>query len=220
VGVKQAEKNYVIQKNDYLEILLYSNKGERLIDFNIQNMGTGLNASAGVQVAQTPRFLVLENGYVRLPQVGMMYLEGLTLHQADSLLEKAYTTYYIDPFVNTRFANKRVIVFSSNQGQVIPLTNENMNLIEVIALSGGVQNNERASNIRLIRGDLKNPEVYIINLSTIDGMTKANLQVQPNDIIYIEPVRRVLTESLQEINPFLGLVSTLITLFVLITSLQ
>jgi polysaccharide export outer membrane protein len=113
-----------------------------------------------------------------------------------------------------------VIVFSSNQGQVIPLTNENMNLIEVIALSGGVQNNERASNIRLIRGDLKNPEVYIINLSTIDGMTKANLQVQPNDIIYIEPVRRVLTESLQEINPFLGLVSTLITLFVLITSLQ
>jgi polysaccharide export outer membrane protein len=93
-----------------------------------------------------------------------------------------------------------------------------MNLIEVIALSGGVQNNERASNIRLIRGDLNNPEVHIIDLSTIEGMTKANLHVQPNDIIYIEPVRRVLTESLQEVTPFIGLISSVITIVVLITT--
>lgn len=218
-GVQQAERNYVIQKNDYLEIFLYSNKGERLIDFNVQNSGMGNNASAGApQAAQAPRFLVQENGYVRLPQVGMIYLEGLTLHQADSLLEKAYTAFYVEPFVNTRFANKRVIILSSNQGQVVPLVNENMNLIEVIALSGGVQNNERASNIRLIRGDLNNPEVHIIDLSTIEGMTKANLRVQPNDIIYIEPVRRVLSESLQEVTPFIGLISSVITIVVLIST--
>lgn len=217
-NVQQAERNYIIQKNDYLEIFLYANKGERLIDFNIQTNTTGGNTSATAQTVQAPRFLVQENGYVRLPQVGMMSLEGFTLHQADSLLENAYTTFYVDPFVTTRFANKRVVVLSANQGQVVPLANENMNLIEVIALSGGVQNNERASNIRLIRGDLNNPEVHIINLSTIEGMTKANLRVQPNDIIYIEPVRRVITESLQEISPVIGLLSSLITVVVLITT--
>jgi polysaccharide export outer membrane protein len=218
LDVQQAERNYVIQKNDYLEILLYSNKGERLIDFNIQNMGTGNAAAVGVQAAQTPRFLVQDNGFVRLPQLGMMNLQGLSLRQADSLLEKAYTTFYVDPFVTTRFANKRVIVLSSNKGQVLPLANENMNLIEVIALSGGIQNNERASNIRLIRGDLKNPEVHLINLSTIEGMTKANLLVQPNDIIYIEPVRRVLSESLQEATPIIGLLSSIITIVILVTT--
>jgi polysaccharide export outer membrane protein len=218
-NVQQAERNYVIQKNDYLEIFLYSNKGERLIDFNIHNSGMGNNASgAAVQAVQAPRFLVQENGYVRLPQVGTVYLEGLTLHQADSLLEKAYTTYYVEPFVNTKFANKRVVVLSSNQGQVVPLVNENMNLIEVIALSGGVQNNERASNIRLIRGDLNHPEVHIIDLSTIEGMTKANLRVQPNDIIYIEPVRRVLSETLQEVTPVIGLLTSIITIVVFVTT--
>ena len=30
LDAQRAEKNYVIQKNDYLEIFLYSNKGERL----------------------------------------------------------------------------------------------------------------------------------------------------------------------------------------------
>lgn len=218
-NVQQAERNYTIQKNDYLEIFLYANKGERLIDFNIQHNTTGSNTSGTTQaVAQAPRFLIQENGYVRLPQVGMMYLEGLTLHQADSVLEKAYTTFYIDPFVTTKFANKRVVVLSANQGQVVPLVNENMNLIEVIALSGGVQNNEKASNIRLIRGDLNNPEVHIIDLSTIEGMAKANLRVQPNDIIYVEPVRRVFAESLQEISPVLGIISSLVTLVVLVTT--
>jgi polysaccharide biosynthesis/export protein len=219
-NVQQAERNYTIQQNDYLEIFLYSNKGERLIDFNIQNNAAGSNTPGTTQAvaAQGPRFLVQENGYVRLPQVGMMYLEGLTLHQADSVLEKAYTTFYIDPFVNTKFANKRVVVLSANQGQVVPLVNENMNLIEVIALSGGVQNNEKASNIRLIRGDLNNPEVHIIDLSTIEGMAKANLRVQPNDIIYVEPVRRAFIESLQEITPVISIVSSVVAIAVLIVA--
>ncbi len=216
LDVQQAEKNYRIQKNDYLEVLLYSNKGERLIDLNIQN--TGDAALGGGQAAQAPRFLVQTNGAVRLPQVGMIYLDGLTLHQADSVLEKAYTAFYVDPFVNVRYANKRVVVLSSTKGQVIPLVNENISLIEIIALSGGITGNDRANNIRLIRGDLNNPQVHIINLTTINGMTKANLQIEPNDIIYIEPARRVVRESIAEISPVIGLFSTIITLVYFITT--
>ena len=213
-SVSLAEKNYLIQKNDYLEVQLFANKGENLINFNIQTYGSGNNTITG-QAAQAPRFLVQENGYVKLPMVGSVKLEGFTLHQADSLLEKAYTAFYEEPFVNTRYANKRVILLGSTKGQVIPLINENMNLIEVIALSGGVDLTARVSNIRLIRGDLKNPEVYLIDLSTIEGMTQANLKVQPNDIVYIEPARRPFRESLADITPILGLITSIFTLIIL-----
>lgn len=214
ISVNQAEKNYIIQKNDYLEVSLFSNKGERLINLNIENAGTGTTQNA-VQQAQPARFLVQDNGFVKLPMVGMVRLEGLTLYKADSLLENAFTAFYEAPYVNTRFANKRVVVLTQGRGQVIPLTNENMNLIEVLALIGGIDENSSVRNIRLIRGDLNNPQVHIINLSTIEGMQQADLRIQPNDIVYVEPARRIFRETLAEITPVFSLLTSVLTLILI-----
>lgn len=218
-SVAEAEKNYIIQKNDYLDIRLYANKGEKLIDFNIQGAGSSGSAAPGgaTQATQGPRFLVQQDGYVRLPMLGNIKLENLTLQQADSVLEKAFTPFYVDAFVKTKFANKRVFVLGGNKGQVIPLENENMNLVEVLALSGGVDNNARVRNIRLIRGDLNNPVVYLVNLSTIEGMMQSQLKVQANDIIYVEPVRKLLPETISDIAPVIGLFSSLISIVTLIS---
>lgn len=218
-SIESLEKNYVIQKTDLLDIKLYSNKGESLIDVNIPKPGavTGTNTT---QIQQAPTFLVEADGNVRLPQVGPMKLEGYTLRQADSLLSVAYNNYYVDPFVNVKFASKRVIVLGATQNKVVPLTNESMNLLEVLALCGGVAENAKVRNIRLIRGDLRDPEVHLINLSTIEGMTQANLLVQPNDIIYIEPVKRPLREIASDISPVLGILSTLVSLISIILVLN
>ena len=62
--------------------------------------------------------------------------------------------------------------------------------------------------------------VQIINLATIDGMQKANLGVLPNDIIYIEPIRRIFTESVRDIAPAIGIVTNVVTLFIVIQSLN
>jgi polysaccharide export outer membrane protein len=211
-----AQQNYVIQRNDLLEIRLFSNKGEEIINDNInQNPLSGAGAastSSSGQAGSGIRYLVEASGLVRLPLLGSVKLEGFTLHQADSLLEKAYNNFYAEPFVETKFVNKRVIVLGATGGHVIPLQNENMNLIEVIALAGGANNVARVGNIRLIRGDLQQPEVYLIDLSTIEGMTQSTLQVKPNDIIYIEPVSKPLRESIADIAPVLGLFSSLVSI--------
>ncbi len=208
-----AQQNYTIQKNDLLEIRLFSNKGEEIINDDInQNplgAGAGSTTSSG-QGGSGLRYLVQEGGSVKLPLLGNVKMEGFTLYQADSLLEKAYNNFYAEPFVETKFVNKRVIVLGAAKGQVIPLQNENMNLIEVIALAGGIDITAKVGNIRLIRGNLQNPEVYLIDLSTIEGMTQSTLLVKSNDIIYIEPISRPLRESLNDISPVLGLVSSLI----------
>jgi len=222
-GIERLEKNYVIRINDLLEVRLYSNKGESLIDINIPKPGA-VSGTTGIQQQQQspPVFLVESDGFVRLPQVGLIRLDGYTLRQADSLLSIAYNNYYVDPFVNVRFANKRVIVLGATQNKVVPLTSDQMNLLEVLALCGGVSDNAKVQNIRLIRGSLNDPEVQLIDLSTIEGMTKANLIVQPNDIIYIEPVRRTLRESVADISPIMsilgGLVSIVSIIFVVVNN--
>ncbi|MDA0196819.1 MAG: hypothetical protein O2887_11030, partial [Bacteroidetes bacterium] len=110
------------------------------------------------------------------------------------------------------YSNKRVIVLGAPGGQIIPLENENMSLVEIIALSGGINQDARSQNIRLIRGDLTNPEVYYVDLGTVAGMRASILNVEPGDVIYIEPRRRVLFEALRDVSPILGLVTSLLTL--------
>lgn len=144
----------------------------------------------------------------------------MTTRQADSTVSKAYEEFYIKPFALITLANRRVTVIGPEGGQVIPLENENTNLIEIIALYGGMDKDAKAKNIRLIRGDLKNPHVQLIDLRTIEGMKMAELQVLPNDIIYIEQVRKPFLESAKEWGSVLALFTAAITLMVLISTVN
>ena len=249
LAVNRSERNYVIQANDYLEVRVNTNRGERILDPNGElqfgmptgtlpsrsggsnsssaaggggrnvgrNTGQGAGASAGAS-----EFLVYADGTTVLPMIGRVKVSGLSLVQADSTLAIRFNEYYKDAFVTTRVTNNRVIVLGAAGGQVISLINDNMNLLEVLALAGGIdgggsgtgnfyRNGGRADNIRIIRGDLKNPRVQQVNLSTLDGMRRASLQVEPNDIIYVEPIRRPFLDALADAAPILSLTSLVLT---------
>ena len=254
IAVNRTERNYVIQPNDILDVRVNTNKGERILDPNGelqfgqpsgglpargsapaggQNGGgarprnTGQGAGTSTSGSE---FLVQADGTVVLPMVGRMRLSGLSLLQADSVLAIRFNEYYKETFVSTRVANNRVVVLGASGGQVIFLTNDNMNLLEVLAMAGGVdggggggangfyRNGGRADNIRIIRGDLKNPRVQQIDLSTLNGMRRANLQVEPNDIIYVEPIRRPFLDGLADAGPIIGLSSLVLTTTLFIIS--
>ena len=221
--IARAEKNYTIQENDLLEVEVYTNKGELIIDPDFELMKElrlGGNQAQSRRI--NPQYLVRKDGMARLPMVGEVMLEGYTLRQADSLLAGAYTEFYKEPFVITRFVNKRVVVLGATVGggQVIPLLNENTDLLEVLALAGGITGKGKAHNIRLVRGELDNPQVQLIDLSTIEGMRQASLKVLPGDIIYVEPMRRVLPETIRDISPVVGLVANALTLLIVIINLN
>lgn len=218
----EAERFYTIQPNDFLEIEVYTNKGERIIDPDFKLMQ---ESGAGQQMQQrrTPQYLVQADGQVRLPMIGYVSLAGYNLNQADSILATQYSEFYKDPFILTRYTNKRIVVLGavgSGGGLVVPLSNQGMNLLEALALSGGLTGTGKAYNIRLIRGDLDNPQVQIINLSTIEGMRRASLQLQAGDIVYVEPIRRIVPETIRDIGPVIGLVSNIIALALVIISLR
>ena len=238
-AVNRTDRNYRIRPNDVLNVQVYTNKGERLIDPNGElqfgtpsagsipatpspvntgqrNVGQGAGA-----IRSSTQFVVQADGTARLPLVDRVKVQGLTLIQADSVLQLQYNIYYKETFVKTAVTNNRVIILGAPGGQVIFLNNDNMNLLEVLALAGGADGGGgsggiaryggRINNIRIIRGDLKNPQVQFIDLSTLEGMRKGNLQVEPNDIIYIQPVRRPLIEAVTDISPVLSVFTLLLT---------
>ncbi|MGY3091134.1 protein involved in polysaccharide export with SLBB domain [Hymenobacter sp. UYAg731] len=257
LAVNRTARNYLIQPNDFLEVRVNTNKGERILDPNgelqfgqpsgaLPSRSTGAaaspsssggNARAAVgqrTAGQTTgsatagsEFLVQADGTVVLPLVNRVKVSGLSLLQADSVLQARYNEYYKESFVTTRVTNNRVFMLGAAGGQVITLANDNMNLIEVLALAGGLDggsgsgggsNNQgfyryggKASNIRIIRGDLKNPRIQQVDLTTLDGMRRANLQMEPNDIIYVEPVHRPVLETLTDAAPIISFTSLVLT---------
>lgn len=215
-----ARENYKIQPNDFIKMKVNSNKGELMIDPNFSLMREFEMQGNQQMRREEPVYQIKTDGYVMLPMVGNVKLSGYNLREADSLLAIKYSEYYEEPYVLTQQANRRVVVLGPLGGRVVPLENENMTLIEVLALYGGMDDNSKAHNIRLIRGDLNEPQVQVVDLSTIKGMQKASLQIQPNDIVYIEPFRRPLTESVREISPLIGVASSLLTLFVLLSNVN
>jgi polysaccharide export outer membrane protein len=204
----ETEKNFQIVKNDRLTIEIYSNRGERLIDPNPELSKASQNNQTTNE--DEPIYFVDINGLIKLPMVGDIRLEGLTLKQAEEILQKEYAKFFKDPYVQLSFVNKRVIVLGAMGGQVIPLENENIRIAEVLALAKGLDNDSKAQNMRLIRGE----KVYQIDFSTIEGFKNGNMLIQSGDIVYVEPVRRPFSEGLRD---YAGIVSMLVALATLIT---
>jgi polysaccharide export outer membrane protein len=206
--IDAAEKNYTIQKNDYLEVEVFSNKGEKIIDPEFRTGTTQGNQSVSV----APTYFIDTNGVSKFPMIGDVKLEGLTIRQAEEILQQAFSKFYQDAYVILKYMNKRVIVLGAPGGQVIPLTNENIRLVEVLALAKGLSNDAKSQNIRILRGD----KVFVADLSTFEGYVKNNIPVQPGDVVYVEPIRRPLTEGIRDYGPILSIVTTLTTFVVVI----
>lgn len=208
--ILKAERNYVIQKNDLLHLEVYSNKGERIIDPNPQLS----QQNAGKPEDEHPevKYLVELNGNVKFPVVGEMHMEGLTLRQGEAILQAEFEEYYKDAFVVLNYLNKRVIVLGAVGGQVIPLTNQNMTLAEILALAKGLPNDSKADNLRILRDD----KVFLVDLSTVAGFQAGNMIMEAGDIIYVEPVRKPFAEGLRDYAALFSLfISTLSLIIVL-----
>lgn len=212
--ISVAEKNYFIQAHDVLELRVYTNKGEQIIDPNNELQLQQGNQNRREQ--DKPEFRVLEDGTVKLPMVGVVKLDGMQIFEAEDYLEKKYNEFYKYTFVRLKYINKRIIVLGAPGGQVIPLPNENTSIIEVVALAGGIDESGKAHNLRLIRGDLHHPEVFQIDLSTIKGTRTGMMDALPGDILYIEPTRKIVTEAVRDFSTVFSLLTSTLTLTLLI----
>jgi polysaccharide export outer membrane protein len=205
-------ENYKIAPNDEISLRVFANDGFKLIDITTQ--------STGAIARNTIDEIVDQTGMIKLPLIGKVKLSGMTLRQAQAFLEKEYESQYIKPFIQLRIINKRVIVFPGTVGaaRVVNLVNNNTTLFEAIAMAGGISTDGKAYRIKLIRrpSPEDKPEVFLIDLSTIDGVKAGNTTVLANDIIYVEPRPRFGQKVLQEITPYLSIITTSLTLFLLL----
>lgn len=213
--VAAVESAYVIRQNDLLTVRVYTNNGERLVDPDYELMKDTPAQADLSTVKPDYAYLVSPLGEVKLPMVGNIKVEGLTIREAEDFLQQAYSAFYEKPFAVVKVTNNRVIVLGAPKGQVIPLENQSTTLAEVLALAEGIGNDANASNIRVLRGD----DVIVADFSTVEGYRRSNVVLLPGDIIYVEPIRRPVAESIRDYAPLVTILTSLTTLIVVLIGL-
>ena len=208
-----------IQPNDRVEIMVY----------NQSSAGPGLTSMisfddtrGGARGADETRgLLVTQEGTVRLPLIGSVNLWGYTEDEATKYLMDEYGKYLRNPYVTLRIMNQRLFILGEvNTPGVVPITNGTISLIEAIARSGDLTDFAERRGILVLRGDLRDPEVRMIDLTHMSTIKIASLYLKPNDIVYVQPrASKGRTIAYDEISPPFELVSSILLPFVNITYL-
>ncbi|WP_317896686.1 polysaccharide biosynthesis/export family protein [Aurantibacillus circumpalustris] len=201
--------DYKIATNDVIVYRLFTNNGFKLIN---------LASEANAVFRNDIDVIVESNDSIKMPLLGRVKVAGLTIKEAEKLLQEKYAEFYVEPFVSLRVTNRRVIVFPGNGGvaKVLPLANNNTSVMEALAGAGGILEDGKAYKVKLIRNNpdpTQKPLVYLMDLSQIDGILAGQSIVQAGDIIYVEPRYRPLATFTKEVAPVLTLLTAFLILY-------
>lgn len=210
-------QDYLISIDDKIKFQLYTNEGEVLLTNNADVSQKSLTGTT-MQV----EYLVRRDGTAELPKIGSIKIQGLSVSQCEDLLEELYSSEYQNPFVQVQITNQRVVVFPGNgsDAKVILLENNNTTLMEALAQAGGITERGKAKRVKLMRrnGDKRN--VYVLDLSTIEGLQYVDMVVQANDYIYVEPNPQLAREVVKEVAPIITILSSAVVILTVVNLLK
>ena len=209
------KESYKIAIDDEISIQMFSNDGYNIVNIGGENRN-GNSVGAANQRSGTG-YKVRSDSSIKVPVIGRVEIVGLTLSQLEYKFENLLKSHVNSPFVIARIFNRRIFLFQGGySANIFQLQNENTTLFEVLAQAGGVYEEGNASRIKIIRGSLDNPEIYLVDLSTIDGIKDANLNMQAGDIVYIDPFINYGARISNDIGATLGFLSSLLLVYTLI----
>lgn len=204
----------IIAPNDRIDITVYIQAGEG--SQQMTSMLTSRETNTSNSIQENIGLLVTQDGTVRLPLIGSFNISGYTQDEASNVLITEYKKYIRNPYVLVEIKNQRVIVIGEVKTPgIVSVTNGTMNIIEAIARSGDLTDYASRTDIKVIRGDLRNPEIRSIDLTKMDAIGLASLYLKPNDILYVQPGEiKGYNRLFNDIVPFWNMLSSVLDPFV------
>ncbi len=183
---------------------------------NSQSMGT---SGGGMYFMG---YSIDKNGMIHLPVIGDVQVGGLSIDQAKKDIQKIAEIYIKDARIELKLVSFKITMLGeiNHPGQVT-IFNDKANILEAIALGGDVSYYGNRKKILVIRategGGVK---TFRIDLTNRDLLKSDQFYVQPNDILYVEPLKSTAFRMrLTDYTTLLTLLTTVITTFLLIYEL-
>lgn len=162
-------------------------------------------------------YVVSDHGTLQFPLIGEVTVKDKTLTEAADVIKEKLKQFVDEPLVIVKKLNFKITVLGEvTRPGSYPVYNESVTLLEALGLAGDINAFGNKTAVKIIRSDNKTPRVILVDLTNASSLTQENYFLHPDDIIYVEPVRR---KALQNINPAITLLTSLLTTTVVVISL-
>lgn len=177
--------SFKIKPDDILDITI-----QTLDPQNTQGVSSASVGSERVEGGSPSGFLVDKNGFIELPIVGRLHVEGMTLSEAKEKIRGQAKQFFKDPLVNIRLANFRVTVLGEvlRPGSImVPV--EKAGLLDVIGMVGDLSPYANREKIVLIREEGSAKKFVNLDITSTEVFRSPYYYVRPGDVIYAEPTK-------------------------------
>ncbi len=218
----EQHKPYRVQINDILSIRVKALDQESVSILNPAG-DENLNASSSER-AYFDGFTVDDHGNINIPSLGEINVLGYTTKEIQDIVEtKLLEEQFKETanlFVTVKLAGLRYTTMGEIGGPgTKTLFQERVNIFEAIANSGEIPVTGNKKDVLIIRQYPQGQQIHHVDLTDINVMQSPYYYVQPNDIIYIKPLKQkswgtgtTLRENLTSVITVLSVVTTTILL--------
>lgn len=179
---------YRLQVNDILSIRVMGLDDATSRFFNVENQANGATLTdAGMYVNG---YSVDKNGQVQLPTVGKIKVQGLTVGEAQDLVQRKINEFFTNATVILKMVNWRVSILGAvPRAGAYQVYNNQITILDALALAGGPDEFADKSHVTLMRQSDRGVQALYVDLSGTQVLSSEYYYLLPNDIIYVPALR-------------------------------
>ena len=223
-------EEYKLQYNDIVDISIRTSSkelNELFNQFNIGTMAPGMmmqGAMGGGYAFFMTGFTLDDMGVVELPLLGELKLSGLTTKEAKLLIENEMVRLVNkeDLFVRVRLGGIRYSALGEFRmaGKHNILQNR-VTIFEAIANAGDLTELAKRNELVLVRQYPEGSRMFKIDLNNKNLLSSEFYFIQPNDMLYAEPMKvRMLGTGVNFVQTFSLAVTTLSAVLLVLNALE
>jgi len=222
-NIQAKEREYKIQANDILYIQVLSLNKEIVDVFNTNMSTSQVSQYYNESTMYFQGFSVSDSGFVRIPVIGKVLVKGVSVREAELLIQSKADEYIKDATVIVKLANFKVTVIGEVKSPgIYYLYNNQVNILEVLGKAGDLTDYGNRKNVLVVRHAKDVTKTFRIDLTDKNIVLSDSYYLLPNDIIYVEPYK---TKSVRLATSDYALIvttftSTLTTLILLLNLLK
>lgn len=217
-------KPYRLQINDVLSVNIKAIDPKLVSIFSKTENATSASGRSEAAL-YFDGFTVDDHGNIRMPILGEINVIGYTLEEVRIIIEKKLLEEYFKSeaniFVTVKLAGFRYTI----NGEVgdtgtKTLFQEHVNIMEAIANSGDINTVGNRKAVTVIRQTPTGVQMHEIDLTDANVMKSPYYYLQPNDYIYVKPLRQKTwgtgQTGIQSIGTIITLLSLATTVYLII----
>lgn len=189
--VVDSSYSYRLKSGDVLYLKVISSTDSKMELFN-QALSTN-QSSTGMSGGTTNLLsgnLIDQYGDIEIPMVGLIKVSGMTLKEAEKVINSRVSEYLNYVTVTVKLLSYRISVIGEVKSPGIKqIDRANLTILDAISYGGDITDMGNRRKVRLIRKEANRNKVYTIDMSSVNLLASDFYYLRPDDVIYVEPLK-------------------------------